>query len=68
MLRSQNHSLENLRHKSQGLAQELHDLKSLRDEVRRLEVSVQSERHPSGGAARGRTPRGQFGRPRLRIV
>jgi len=27
------------------LAQELHDLKSLRDQVRRLEVSDQRERH-----------------------
>ena len=37
--------LENLRQKSQRLAQELHDLKSLRDQVRRLEVSDQRERH-----------------------
>jgi hypothetical protein len=37
--------LENLRQKSKRLAQELYDLKSLRDQVRRMEVSDQSERH-----------------------
>jgi len=38
MSRSHDHYLENLRHKSQRLAQELEDLKSLRDKVRRLEA------------------------------
>ena len=41
---SHDHYLENLRHKSQRLAEELQDLKSLRDQVRRLEASDQSER------------------------
>jgi len=42
---SHDHYLENLRHKSQRLAEELQDLKSLRDQVRRLEASDQNERH-----------------------
>jgi hypothetical protein len=45
MIRSHDHYLENLRHTSQRLAQKLQDLKSLRDQVRRLEASDQSERH-----------------------
>ena len=45
MIRSHDHYLENLRYKSQRLAQELEDLKSLRDQVRRLEARDQNERH-----------------------
>jgi hypothetical protein len=45
MIRSPDRYLENLRHKSQRLAQELQGLKFLRDQVRRLEASEQSERH-----------------------
>jgi len=44
MIRSHDYYLENLRRKSQRLAQELQDLKSLRDRVRRLEASHQSDR------------------------
>jgi hypothetical protein len=44
MIRSHDHCLENLRRKSQRLAQELQDLKSLRDQVRSLEASDQRER------------------------
>ena len=44
MIRSHDYYLENLRRKSQKLAQELQGLKFLRDQVRRLEASDQSER------------------------
>ena len=44
MIRSHDYYLENLRRKSQRLAQELQDLKFLRDQVRRLEAS-ETERH-----------------------
>src|SRR5262249_91517 len=57
MIRSHDHCLENLRRKSQRLAQELQDLKSLRDQVRSLEARDQRERRQDLACRSGRISR-----------